>query len=1560
MAATAVGRPLHLSIFLSSPGDVAEVREAARSTLAEIAGRPLLKGLIFIDVVSWDDPRSPSPLAITETPQLSVNRYTGRPADCDLTVVMLGGRLGTPLPSHIRRADGSSFASGTVWEYEDAREAGKEVWLYRRLTAGDRTSLPRPERDQHQAVDGFLAQFRNPDGSLAGAYHEFASTDDFADRFARDVESFVRVKLDAHKASQIDGYRLPFVNELRLGEGLVGRTEVLAALDAFQASHPAGYFVLKADAGLGKTAFAAAVAQRRGALAFFASRARGLTQAAQCLNHLSAELISRFGLPYTALPLRSGEDSTFFERLLREAADVSGDPLWIVVDALDEADVESGRNALGLPSALPATVHVLLTQRPGDDLVTTDALTPAGRYELTADSGAQQADILAFLRREAARPEIARALRAAYPARDADGVIADLARLSEGNFLYLTHVLRDIAAGESWVRSAEGRVFLPEGLKGYYGDIWARMGGITQAEGVTDWRTLYRPVIGLLAVAREAVTPAWLAEISGCDIEDIQNPVLSRWRSFLTQERHAGQTRWRILHRSFGEFVAGKLDLESRHAAVSRHFEEKSRWASHNHYASRHLCSHLERAGDLDRLGALLRNPDWYINQITQDPSGLRYASDAQAQRSLASRLNERTAAEGQPAPALAHEAEAALLLSTIAGFWSLQRLDAVEPLLDLGIMSTRQVLDIIVRLSDKQLRLKKQWLVTLVTKDPACAPVVTDMARGLPPEYGAEVLLAIAQQRSSDDRDALVQEALLATRTLEDEEADKRDLLVNLAGFVAAPERDACLRHALALAGRIEDPLDQASALSKLVGDVPDALPSLLDSLERAGAFLAGDGSDAGNPGETFQTIVDNVPEVQRPRIAGPALRVAMEIRDPSEQTLALAALLPVIDAADRSRVSAVALDAARSIGDTAIRAERLLDLTRTLPDSERARVVAEAEALILDDPEPLSRLQGLMRLAQVPGESAPRHLTRALSIAANEIPPADAVSSLTAAAEELPNVMAEATLAAARNLVSAIPERLGRARALIEMALAWPLRKAELFHDAMRIPGWFLAIGLPQEDALERVELLGRLLAHLDGADRDDLVRQATGLAAALERPYDRARGQSALLPFLEPREQRQAIDEIRRYADETARADERAELLIGLARHVAADARDVLRDEALQAVERIGPGDASVTGSVNMVTGFVRIDNMPDIMGRPSLALLRVARDADPQTRDRLLARAVERLFQTSVSLQQVELTELAPYLPPATVRALLAEYRDLRHDPMRGVFGEAIASRIRSAQATSSDEVALEAPSAETDEEDDGGAVPFQAKVRPLDQLFRLSGPPYAPVVEIQFEDSVPAPPVDIVSERDIVGEVAAGLVADLASDDLERLHADAQEVDGSGWQRPVALLLERLAAAESPQVALEEACLIWPEAIPPTVAAMIARWAPAPRDRTFVDDARSRADSLPPAERALVLALTLPRLEREGFSHAVEELVSLSRQLSAADAEKVLEAVADDRPALPAIVRLTLVQARLHGIDERRDLLEALGALLPVLTGLSRAGFVRALADAVVRTGAWIR
>jgi hypothetical protein len=169
-------------IFLSSPGDVAEERTAARQLIdAELPKLPHFRERVRLELIAKDDPAAQIPMLATETPQASVNAVRPRPATCDIVIVILWSRMGTPLPDSVCKPTGEPYLSGTEWEYEDAvnspQQPRPKVLIYRR-TEKAKVELDDPKLAdklaQFQRVEAFLAQFRNADGSLKGEVNAYA------------------------------------------------------------------------------------------------------------------------------------------------------------------------------------------------------------------------------------------------------------------------------------------------------------------------------------------------------------------------------------------------------------------------------------------------------------------------------------------------------------------------------------------------------------------------------------------------------------------------------------------------------------------------------------------------------------------------------------------------------------------------------------------------------------------------------------------------------------------------------------------------------------------------------------------------------------------------------------------------------------------------------------------------------------------------------------------------------------------------------------------------------------------------------------------------------------------------------------------------------------------------------------------------------------------------------------------------------------------------------------------------------------------------------------------
>ena len=107
---------LTLRIFISSPGDVGHERILAARVVERLQGE--FANAVELQTILWED----EPLRATGHFQEQIVP----PSATDIVVVILWSRLGTRLPEKFRREDGTSYASGTEWEVEDAARSYRE------------------------------------------------------------------------------------------------------------------------------------------------------------------------------------------------------------------------------------------------------------------------------------------------------------------------------------------------------------------------------------------------------------------------------------------------------------------------------------------------------------------------------------------------------------------------------------------------------------------------------------------------------------------------------------------------------------------------------------------------------------------------------------------------------------------------------------------------------------------------------------------------------------------------------------------------------------------------------------------------------------------------------------------------------------------------------------------------------------------------------------------------------------------------------------------------------------------------------------------------------------------------------------------------------------------------------------------------------------------------------------------------------------------------------------------------------------------------------------------
>ncbi len=328
-----------------------------------------------------------------------------------------------------------------------------------------------------------------------------------------------------------------------------GRQWLLTEIDAFIAQTDRGYFVIQADAGTGKSAFAVWCAGQRNWPIHdsgFSADARRIGPAVRNVITQLIKAAERDGdagraarlhdlVPGHRLPAEADWSS-----LLRKALAAAA-PVTVLVDGLDEAD-HADRDSLpfGLPDSLPAGVHIVVTVRTGG--LPHQPRPPVTVCDWNNRTAQQRADMRRCL---VETVSIHLADLIAADGMDRETFIEVLLDRCGDVWLYLHYVVSELLNGTSRPRHIPA---LPRGLDSYYHNTVERL---LRNESDRRWRM---PLLATLAVAREPLTAEMLTRLSGLDDRRQVSAFLSgRFRSFCA----AGTAgRWRLKHGSLNAYLA--------------------------------------------------------------------------------------------------------------------------------------------------------------------------------------------------------------------------------------------------------------------------------------------------------------------------------------------------------------------------------------------------------------------------------------------------------------------------------------------------------------------------------------------------------------------------------------------------------------------------------------------------------------------------------------------------------------------------------------------------------------------------------------------------------------------------------------------------------------------------------------------------------------------------------------------------------------------------------------------------------------------------------------------
>jgi hypothetical protein len=350
----------------------------------------------------------------------------------------------------------------------------------------------------------------------------------------------------------------------------VGREFVFKALDDFLAdpTQSSGYFIIKGEPGIGKSALMAHLVKTREYIHHFNIALQAINKPRQFLKNICAQLIARFELDHPEWPPDAEKDGAFLNQLLQEASDQLGpqEQLVIAVDSLDEADtldLPLRSNVLYLPPHLPPQVYIVVTTRPRHD-IRLEVLN-SRTLEVKANSTDNLQDARSYITQFLTDAELQQQITDwnVTPEQFTD----ELLQKSEGNFMYLRHIIPAIKAGQFVTGTLDE---LPDGLIGFYRSHWRQM----KVQDADLFEHLHQLVVCVLAAVKEDVLIDQIAAFTALPANKVRD-VIREWREFLNEKQNKDrQQLYRVYHASFQEFLREEVDpgLQTYHKMIADHY----------------------------------------------------------------------------------------------------------------------------------------------------------------------------------------------------------------------------------------------------------------------------------------------------------------------------------------------------------------------------------------------------------------------------------------------------------------------------------------------------------------------------------------------------------------------------------------------------------------------------------------------------------------------------------------------------------------------------------------------------------------------------------------------------------------------------------------------------------------------------------------------------------------------------------------------------------------------------------------------------------------------------
>jgi hypothetical protein len=857
-------------------------------------------------------------------------------------------------------------------------------------------------------------------------------------------------------------------------------------------------------------------------------------------------------------------DRAFTEPLKKLYESGHGDPMLILVDALDEALGYTGDKTLpdllSTLSDLPSEVRILVTTR--DDPRVLAFYNEVQPFDLIKKAPSDVDDVRNYvahrLTESAALPQ---AQRVEFSRR--------LATQAKGVFLYAAMVLDELLPRLPQFPDLEAYP-LPEGLSGLYRAFLKRELG-TEDKG-RRWHQIYKPLLGLIAVAQgEGLTAAQLSALIG---QEVAEP-LDACKQYLDGELPVGP--FRLFHKSFADFLLEDpenrryhVDAEPMHRRIADYYWQRCHgngqatsaadWSRCDEYGLEWLATHLFEARDSVRLAALISQPWMKVRTGGYRFSG--FVADVEhAWRAALQQSGERAVVEGLRCGlirtsfnSISQNHPPALVARAFEeNLWPLDRVLTVAAdlrgftavTLCAAVLGTQRLAPVdrvrLARLAMEQAQ--------LVRDAPVRASTFQSLVRSLDGELRQHAIdrgLEAARTVVDPGRRAhvLTEYAPMLTG-LEQRQVllETVELVESQQGWTSPDERSSAIRRLAplvdsTLASRVLPLVSASSAAARaaqaalaprLAPDQREPVVSGLLNWVRSEMVRSASRPAPGDweasvdrrrsVHECFDLLVSVMPFLSQDTKRQLPLdaKAWVPAFDVETHFGWLFNILPQLE----PRFVALAAQSARDISDRVTRAEAFASLAAVGSIEERERFLREAEDA-LRDAKPLQRARSLRPwVALFDGEQRDALARQILTAAIDATRAADGGHL---ASEEVAVLLSPIKAA----LPYAPDDLIG---ALLQLALTarfGAFRDELLALLAPRVPSELLGHALAAEigDEVAQVMALCGIARRLSGAVRQPILQHAVECLPLIQEPYHRAKAATAIVPLVEGDERRHVL--------------------------------------------------------------------------------------------------------------------------------------------------------------------------------------------------------------------------------------------------------------------------------------------------------------------------------------------------------------------------------------------------------------------------------------------------